>query len=137
MQIGPLGDSIFYILASFWSRDSQVRKSPPCRKSLKYSHTHTHTYEKTHRRPTEEQPQHRFSHVFSLFRSQRSVCAVHLRANSVAHLLRYFVRVEDARHGHLQLVFLLLGLTQRRLPLLQEQIRGVLTRKFLQVQRNG
>lgn len=48
MQIGPLGDSIFYILASFWSRDSQVRKSPPCRKSLKYSHTHTHTLTRKH-----------------------------------------------------------------------------------------
>lgn len=41
MQIGPLGDGIVYILAWFWSRDSQVRKSPPHRKSLKYSHTHT------------------------------------------------------------------------------------------------
>ncbi len=47
MQIGPLGDSIFYILALFWSRDSQVQKSPPCRKSIKYSHTHTLTRKHT------------------------------------------------------------------------------------------
>lgn len=41
MQKGPLGDGIVYILALFWSRDSQVQKSPPHRKILKYSHTHT------------------------------------------------------------------------------------------------
>lgn len=52
-------------------------------------------------------------------------------AASVAHLLRQLVRVEDAGHRHLELVFLLLGLAQGRLPLLQEQVRRVLASKLL------
>lgn len=51
---------------------------------------------------------------------------------SVTHLLGDLVRVEDARDGHLDLVFLFLGLTERRLPLLQEQVGGVLARKLLE-----
>lgn len=50
---------------------------------------------------------------------------------SVTHLLRQLVRVEDAGHRHLQLVLLLLGLAQSRLPLLQEQVRRVLAGKLL------
>lgn len=46
------------------------------------------------------------------------------------------MRVEDSRHRHLDLVFLLLGLTQRRFPLLQEQICGVLSCKLL-MRRKG
>lgn len=135
MQIGPLGDGIVYILAWFWSRDSQVRKSPPHRKSLKYSHTHTL------RRKHTDGPQ-KSSHntalvvcLVCLGVSEVCVCCVCSHANSVAHLLGYFVRIEDARHRHLQLVFLLLGLTQRSLPLLQKQVRGVLACEFLQVHR--
>lgn len=41
---------------------------------------------------------------------------------SVTHLLGDLMRVEDARDRHLDLVFLLLGLTERCLPLLQEQV---------------
>lgn len=55
--------------------------------------------------------------------------------NSVTHLLGYFVWVENARHGHLQFVFLLLGQTQWGFPFLQEQVGGVLTRKFLKEHR--
>ena len=50
---------------------------------------------------------------------------------SVTHLLGDLVGVEDAGHRQLDLVLLLLGLAQRRLPLLQEQVRGVLARKLL------
>lgn len=49
----------------------------------------------------------------------------------VAHLLGELMGVEDAGDGHLQLVFLLLGLPQRRLPLLQEQVCCVLASKLL------
>lgn len=59
-------------------------------------------------------------------------CTVLWSRRSVAHLLGDLVRVQDARHRHLDLVLLLLGLPQRRLPLLQEQVRGVLARKLLQ-----
>lgn len=44
------------------------------------------------------------------------------RCSSVTHLLRDLVGVQDARYRHLDLVFLLLGLTERRFPLLQEQV---------------
>lgn len=56
---------------------------------------------------------------------------------SVTHLLRQLVGVQDARHRHLQLVFLLLGLAQRQLPLLQEQVRRVLAGKLLQETQRG
>ena len=59
-------------------------------------------------------------------------CTVWLIWRSVTHLLWDLVRVEDTRDRHLDFVFLLLGLTQRRLPLLQEQICGVLACKLLQ-----
>lgn len=50
---------------------------------------------------------------------------------SVTHFFWDFVRIEDSRHGHLDLVFFLLGLTQGRLALLQEQVRRVLARELL------
>lgn len=126
MRLGPLGDGIIYILALIWSRDSQVPKSPPHRKSLKYSHTRTRKHTDALRESS-----HNTALVVCLVCLQVSVCGVRVCVNSVTHLLGYFVWVENARHGHLQFVFLLLGLTQRGFPLLQEQIGGVLTRKFL------
>lgn len=59
------------------------------------------------------------------------VVVVGSSGRSVTHLLWDFVGVEDARDRHLDFVFLLLRLPQRRLPLLQEQVRGVLTCKLL------
>lgn len=53
------------------------------------------------------------------------------RRGSVTHLLGNLVGVEDAGHRQLDLVLLLLGLAQRRLPLLQEQVGGVLAGKLL------
>lgn len=45
------------------------------------------------------------------------------------------MRVKDTRDRHLDFVFLLLGLTERRLPLLQKQVRCVLTCKLLEQQQ--
>lgn len=84
---------------------------------LKHTLTHTHTLEKK-----------------TIPAPFRAVLYTPLAAASVAHLLRQLVGVEDAGHRHLQLVLLLLGLTQRRLPLLQEQVRRVLAGKLLQGQ---
>lgn len=48
------------------------------------------------------------------------------------------MRVEDTRDRHLDFVFLLLGLTERRLPLLQEQVGRVLACELLKgQQRHG
>lgn len=52
--------------------------------------------------------------------------------DSVTHLLWDLMRVQDAWHRHLDLVFFLLCLTKCWLPLLQEQIWCVLTCKLLQ-----
>lgn len=59
-------------------------------------------------------------------------CTVWLSWCSVTHLLWDLVRVEDARDWHLDLVFLLLGLAKGCLPLLQEQVWGVLACKLLE-----
>ncbi|TNN65400.1 hypothetical protein EYF80_024340 [Liparis tanakae] len=62
-------------------------------------------------------------------------CTVCQSRCSVTHLLGDLVRVEDARDGHLDLVFLFLGLSKRRLPLLQKQVGGVLAGKLLKRQQ--
>lgn len=49
-------------------------------------------------------------------------CTVWLIWCSVTHLLGNLMRVKDTRDRHLDFVFLLLGLTERRLPLLQKQV---------------
>lgn len=48
--------------------------------------------------------------------------SVKLRRISFTHFLRELVRIEDSWDRHLELVFLLLSLTQSRFPLLQKQI---------------
>lgn len=58
-------------------------------------------------------------------------CTVWFVWSSVTHLLGDLVRVEDSRDRHLDFVFLLLRLTERRLPLLQEQVGRVLACKLL------
>lgn len=62
-------------------------------------------------------------------------CTVWLIWCSVTHLLGNLMRVKDTRDRHLDFVFLLLGLTERRLPLLQKQVRCVLTCKLLEQQQ--
>ena len=89
---------------------------------LNLTHTHTHL--------TRGAPSFSWLSFFQKL-YMFTVVFVPMWRHSVAHLLRELMGVEDAGDGHLQLVFLLLGLPQRRLPLLQEQVCGVLASKLL------
>ncbi len=95
-----------------------------------HTHKHTHTTH-THTTPTHHTPHHTHTHTHTTHTHTLSH-PLSLPSCSFTHLLRELVRVEDSRDRHLELVFLLLSLTQRRFPLLQEQICGVLARKLLQ-----
>ena len=93
---------------------------------------HTHTCTQTLETKTYRQEASLLSLDPSPFRFVLYTPGATAVAPSVAHLLRQLVGVEDSGHWHLELVFLLLGLTQRRLPLLQKQVCRILAGKLLQ-----
>ncbi len=106
--------SLIYILAWIWSTNNQHLDRFSYLSSFDCyvpTHTHTHARARTHTR----------AHTHTLILHE---------CETVQVLIHTFP--PGAREGwgfldrHLELVFLLLSLTQRRFPLLQEQICGVL-----------